>query len=62
MKELITPQEAARRLRISRMTIYRRIHDGTIGGVRLGPRLLYIDWQELCAQLRNGSMYERRGA
>lgn len=39
---LLTPAEAARLLRVSKMTVYRMYHDGGLEGVRIGARNLRI--------------------
>lgn len=39
--DLLTEEEAARVLRISRMTLYRMRRDGRIKSVRIGRRVLY---------------------
>jgi excisionase family DNA binding protein len=39
--DLLTEAEAARVLRISRMTLYRMRKDGRINAVRIGRRILY---------------------
>jgi excisionase family DNA binding protein len=44
---LITVEEAARRLDVAKMTIYRMGNDGRLPLVRLGPRLVRIDENDL---------------
>lgn len=59
----IDPAESTRRnlvrlfaapnaLSISRATLYRLISDGTITAYRLGPKLTYIDLDEVAASLK----------
>jgi excisionase family DNA binding protein len=42
MEQFVSPAEAAFALGISRTTLVRMIHDGTLPAVQLGPRLLRI--------------------
>ena len=37
MNDLLTVAEVAHTLRLSRLAIYRRIADGSLGAIRLGP-------------------------
>jgi len=37
MNDLLTVTEVARTLRLSKLAIYRRIADGSLGAIRLGP-------------------------
>ena len=51
MNNLIRPEEAARRLGVSRQSIYKRIERKQIPVFHLG-RSVYIDWDELCDTMR----------
>lgn len=46
---LISIDEAAARLDVSTKTIRRRISDGTLKAVRIGPRLIRIDAASLAS-------------
>lgn len=43
MSDLISIDEAAAHLGVSTKTVRRRISDGTLKAVRIGPRLIRID-------------------
>jgi excisionase family DNA binding protein len=44
--------QAADLLSVTTKTVYRHIHDGKVGSVRVGPRLLRIPHTELMAFLQ----------
>lgn len=56
---LLTVTEAAAYLRISRRTVYRRIADGDLPALRLGPRrplrILRMELERFCERARTGS-------
>ena len=45
--EVLTPAEVAKALSVSLATVYKLIADGKIKAVRIGPKLLRIDKQQL---------------
>ena len=45
--EVLTPAEVAKALSVSLATVYKLIADGEIKAVRIGPKLLRIDKQQL---------------
>jgi excisionase family DNA binding protein len=45
--DFLTPTQAAKLLSVSMSTIYKLIDDGVIKAVRVGPKLLRIDKQQL---------------
>ena len=44
---LLSPKQAAERLGVCTKTIYRRIEDGSLPGIRLSAKILRIDEQDL---------------
>jgi excisionase family DNA binding protein len=45
--EVLTPAQVAKLLSVSLATVYKLIADGEIKAVRIGPKLLRIEKQEL---------------
>jgi hypothetical protein len=52
---------AAEAMKIDPKTLRRRIADGTVKGYRLGPRLLYVDLDELTEALTPKSKDQENG-
>jgi excisionase family DNA binding protein len=50
--EVLTPAEVAKALSVSLATVYKLIAEGKIKAVRIGPKLLRIDKQQLNNFLR----------
>lgn len=46
-RNIVRLADAAAALKVAPKTLRRRIHDGTVHGYRLGPRLIYVDYDEV---------------
>jgi excisionase family DNA binding protein len=54
MSELLTVREVAEILRITERTVWRRVVDGTIPAIRLGPRVVRFERDDLESALTRG--------
>jgi excisionase family DNA binding protein len=56
---LLHPDEAAKRLRVSRTTIGRYLRSGRLDGVRVGPKLVKVDAASVDRLIADGQLTTR---